>query len=124
MIEAVHDLFKFVGEYGLPTVLLVGLALYTQRRERAWEREREEMWKRFAAEQNARITDAKDAFEKISTSQANLVTATLKLAEINQAHTLTKELIKATNDLGELADEMKQRLRETGAHRPFRGGGE
>lgn len=93
-------------QYGLPTVLLFVMGMYIQRKEKAWAATHEALIKMIIEEQNARIKDGKDAFDKLSTAQAGLIAATNKLAEIQHERGLTHELIDAIRTLEDVSAEV------------------
>ncbi len=102
------SLFEVAVQYGLPTVLLflVGWAYYREVR--------------------GRIDDAKIYFDRMAKAQEVLGAIAEKLGDETQVRELTRELLKAAEQLKASTEEIKQRerdaLRDTGAARQRPGG--
>ncbi len=98
---SVEKIIEIIVQYGLPTLLLFGVCWAYYKKDLA-----------FAAEQKARIEDAKILYERLAKSQEILADVAAKWSDENAVRTLTRELIETAGALKVLADDIKQRERD------------
>lgn len=108
----IDSLFTVAVQYGLPTILLfvVGLAY--------WKKDQA-----FAAEQRARIDDAKIFYERMAKAQDTLGEIATKFSDESAIRELTRELITAIQNLNTLVEDMKEHDRVDRIRGPSRTGG-
>jgi len=103
-----EEIIRAIVGQGVVGAMLVALGLQYLRREKAWEREREQLQKAQMDEARLRIQDAKDGFATLRDMQAKTTEAIAKIAEQDEMKQLQRELIDAVTKVTTILDTVQR----------------
>ena len=88
-----QEIITIIVQYGLPTVLLFGMAWFHVKEKKAWDIERKELYARVTDETRLRVDDAKIGFGVLRDMQVKVTDSVGKLSDVAETRELVRELI-------------------------------